>query len=84
MMDMDESIKTETTTYDMATRYAQSTGHLQGVLIWMALNDNDITPAKFKLIYDALERATELSGGAISEYDRGRFVQRAETLGITL
>jgi len=40
---------------EMAMRYAQATGHLQGVLISMALY-NDITPMQFKFIYSALER----------------------------
>lgn len=69
---------------NLATRYAQSAGHLQGVLISMALYDWEITPAKFKAIYEALERSAELSGNAMSDFDRGRFKQRADELGVTL
>ena len=65
-------------------RYAQSTGHLQGVLIGMALHDDDIHPIQFTIIYRALERSAELIGKAMSEYDRERFHKRAEALGITL
>ena len=69
---------------ETAMRYAQATGHLQGVLIGMALHDYDITPGKFKFIYEALVRSAELSGNAMSEFDRERFQQRAEAMGITL
>lgn len=69
---------------EMAMRYAQATGHLQGALMGMALHDYDITPGKFKFIYEALMRSHELSGNAMSEYDRERFQQRAEAMGITL
>ena len=65
-------------------RYAQSTGHLQGVLTGMALHDDNIHPHQFTIIYRALERSAELIGEAMSEYDRGRFHKRAEALGITL
>ena len=65
-------------------RYAQSTGHLQGVLIGMALHDDDIHPIQFTMIYRALERSAELTGNAMGEYDRERFHKRAEALGITL
>lgn len=68
---------------EMAMRYAQATGHLQGVLISMALY-NDITPSQFKFIYSALERSTELAGNAMSDFDRGRFKQRADELGVIL
>ena len=53
---------------EMAMRYAQATGHLQGVLISMALYD-DITPRQFKFIYGALERSIELAGQSISYRD---------------
>jgi hypothetical protein len=65
-------------------RYAQSTGHLQGVLIGMALHDDDIHPIQFTMIYRALERSAELTGNAMGENDRERFHKRAEALGITL
>jgi hypothetical protein len=68
---------------EMAMRYAQATGHLQGVLISMALY-NDVTPSQFKFIYSALERSTELAGNAMSDFDRGRFKQRADDLGVTI
>jgi len=68
---------------EMAMRYAQATGHLQGVLISMALY-NDISPSQFKFIYSALERSTELAGNAMSDFDRGRFKQRADELGVTI
>ena len=69
---------------EMAMRYAQSTGHLQGVLIGIALHDYNITPSRFKHIYEMLERSYELSGNAMSDYDRGRFKQRADELGVTI
>jgi hypothetical protein len=68
---------------EMAMRYAQATGHLQGILISMALYD-DVTPSQFKFIYSALERSTELAGNAMSDFDRGRFKQRADELGVTI
>ena len=60
----------------MAMRYAQATGHLQGVLISMALYD-DITPRQFKFIYGALERSIELAGQSMSDFDRERLQKRA-------
>ena len=65
---------------EMAMRYAQATGHLQGVLISMALYD-DITPRQFKFIYSALERSAELAGQSMSDFDRERLQQRAIELG---
>lgn len=67
----------------MAMRYAQATGHLQGVLISMALYE-EITPRNFKFIYNALERSAELAGQSMSDFDRERFQQRADAMGITL
>ena len=61
---------------EMAMRYAQATGHLQGVLISMALYD-DITPRQFKFIYSALERSIELAGQSMSDFDRERLQKRA-------
>ena len=66
----------------MAMRYAQATGHLQGVVISMALYD-DITPRQFKL-YSALERSIELAGQSMSDFDRERLHQRAKEMGVTL
>ena len=68
---------------EMAMRYAQATGHLQGVVISMALYD-DITPQQFKFIYSALERSTELAGQSMSDFDRERLQQRAKEMGVTL
>jgi len=65
---------------ELAMRYAQSTGHLQGVLISMALYD-DITPRHFKFIYEALTRSHELSGQSMSDFDRERLTKRAGELG---
>lgn len=64
-------------------RYAQAAGYLQGILMSMALYE-DITSSKFKHIYEAMERSYELSGNKMSDYDRGRFKQRADELGVTL
>jgi len=65
---------------ELAMRYAKSTGHLQGVLMSMALYE-DITPSKFKHIYEALTRSYELSGQSMSDYDRERLTKRAGELG---
>ena len=56
----------------MAMRYAQATGHLQGVVISMALYE-DITPRQFKFIYSALERSIELAGQSMSDFDRNDY-----------
>jgi len=69
---------------EMVMKYAQATGHLQGVLISMALHTDDIHPVQFMLIYRALERSAELTGNAMSDFDRERLHKRAEALGITL
>jgi hypothetical protein len=68
---------------EMAMRYAQATGHLQGILISMALYD-DITPSQFKFIYSALERSTELASNAMSDFDRERLHKRAGEIGVTI
>ena len=65
----------------LATRYAQSAGFLQGYLIGMMMYDYDITPAKFKNIYETIVRAHELAGTEMSEYDVERFKKRADEVG---
>lgn len=67
-----------------AMKYAQSTGHLQGVLNGMALHDDNISPSRFKMIYDALVRSYELTGSTMPDSDVGRFTKRAKELGATL
>jgi hypothetical protein len=71
------------TTDEMAMRYAQSTGFLQGILISMALYE-DITPSKFKHIYEALNRSNELAGKTMMDFDRERLHKRAGELGVTI
>ena len=68
---------------EMVMRYAQSTGYLQGILISMALYE-DITPSKFKHIYDALNRSSELAGKTMMDFDRERLHKRAGELGVTI
>jgi hypothetical protein len=65
-------------------QYAQAAGHLQGVLIGMALHDDDIHPIQFTMIYRALERSSELAGASMTEFDRERFNQKAKALGVVL
>jgi hypothetical protein len=72
------------TVEEIAMRYAQATGYLQGVLNGMALHDNDIHPAQFKFIYEPLLRSAELSGNAMDDFDRERFNQKAKELGVIL
>ena len=68
---------------EMAMRYAQSTGYLQGILISMALYE-DITPSKFKHIYEALNRSSELAGKTMMDFDRERLHKRAGELGVII
>ena len=69
---------------ETSMRYAQAAGHLQGVLMGLALYDYEISRSRFKHIYEALERSYELSGNAMTDYDRGRLKQRADELGVTI
>ncbi len=69
---------------EMAMRYAQATGHLQGVLIGLALHDDNINISQFTMIYKALERSAELAGQSMSDFDRERFNQKAKELGVIL
>lgn len=66
--------------HEMANKYAASTGQLRGVLIGMCLYD-EITPSRFKNIYDSLVYSYELSGSEMAEFDMKRLQDRAVELG---
>lgn len=66
--------------HESAAKYASAVGHLRGVLIGMCLYD-EITPSRFKNIYDQLVYSYELSGSEISEFDMKRLQDRASEIG---
>jgi hypothetical protein len=70
-------------TEDQLMRYAQASGYLQGILMSMALYE-DITPSKFKHIYEALNRSIELAGNTMMDFDRERLHKRAKELGVVI
>jgi len=54
-------------------------GYLNGVLLY-----SDITPANFKLGYEALKQSYKLSDTEMNDNDVIRFKKRAEELGVKI
>jgi hypothetical protein len=59
---------------------ASAIGYLRGTIIGEMLY-NDITPSKFKHLYDAYKRSYELGGNTMDEFDIARIQKRAEEIG---
>ena len=62
---------------------AAALGHLRGTIIGEMLY-NDITPSKFRYLYEAFKRSYELGGDYMDEFDISRIKQRADEIGVTL
>ena len=69
--------------HETGTKYATALGHLRGVLIGMCLYD-EITPSRFKNMYNNLIRSYEMSGSEISEFDMKRLQDRAVEIGAVI
>ena len=63
-----------------ALETAGALGHLRGTVISEMLYE-DITPSKFKHLYEAYKRSYELGGDTMDEFDISRIKQRAEEIG---
>jgi hypothetical protein len=63
-----------------ALETAGALGHLRGTVIGEMLYE-DITPSKFKHLYEAYKRSYELGGDTMDEFDISRIKQRAEEIG---
>lgn len=68
---------------ELASKYATSNGFLTGYLIGQMLYDN-ITPDRFKSMYEAIVRSHEITNTPISEFDMSRFKKRAEEIGAVI
>ena len=62
---------------------ASALGYLRGLVISEMLY-YDITPSKFKHLYEAYSRSYELGGDTMDEFDISRIKQRAEEIGATI
>jgi len=63
---------------------AGALGHLRGTIIGEMLYEDNITPSKFKHLYEAFKRSYELGGDTMDEFDISRIQNRANELGVTL
>jgi hypothetical protein len=63
---------------------AGALGHLRGTIIGEMLYEYNITPSKFKHLYEAFKHSYELGGDEMNEFDISRIQKRAEEIGATL
>jgi hypothetical protein len=66
-----------------ALETAGALGHLRGTIISEMLYE-DITPSKFRHLYEAFKHSYELGGDEMNEFDISRIKQRAEEIGATI
>ena len=69
--------------HQRALETAGALGHLRGTIIGEMLYE-DITPSKFKHLYEAFKRSYELGGDTMDEFDTSRIQKRAGELGVTI
>ena len=67
-----------------ATKYATSTGYLIGYLQGLMLYDDNISPDRFKNMYNTIVESYKITNSQISESDMLRFKKRASELGVIL
>lgn len=68
----------------MATKYASSTGYLIGYIQGLMLYDDNISPDRFKNMYDTIVRSHEITNTPISEFDMSRIKKRAVEIGAVI
>jgi hypothetical protein len=83
-----ENLNMNPTTFDYIHKRALETagalGHLRGTIIGEMLYEYNITPSKFKHLYEAYKRSYELGGDTMDEFDTSRIQKRADELGATI
>jgi hypothetical protein len=63
---------------------ASALGHLRGTILSEMLYNDDITPSKFRHLYEAFKYSYELGGNTMDEFDISRIQKRAKEIGAVI